>query len=165
MLDLFRKFILNEITVIKSDNFVTFSNGDKIYRSIYLDFLNSKMYFKGSVPLCNAHAVNLGVNYYLSDTCCKYGHLPVRTVKGGKCYKCVEGKPKKHNSKIHYHSLTAKEVRKVCNQIIIDYPDIYINYDTAIKYGFTIYTVYKSCIHGHKPFRYVKTNRCIECVK
>ena len=158
--------MLNEISVVENNEdgiFVTFTNGSKIYKFIFYEFINAKMYFTNNIPLCNTHAVKMNLNYYMSDKQCKYGHLPIRTVKGGKCYRCVEGKPKKHDGKMNFKSLTAIEIRRACRQMINNYPDIHINYETAVKYGFTFYNVYTSCSKGHKPFRYVNTNRCVEC--
>lgn len=94
-------------------------------------------------------AIDAGEKTYIPLTPCRKGHFAPRYVHDGVCTQCeAESKaPKQKPLSIH----------KIA-------PDLIISKEDAKLAGFKVYRTGNPCRQGHKGWRWVSTNNCLDCM-
>lgn len=111
-----------------------------------------KMTLRGDCYICKHNprqeAKAAGEKWYFDpNKTCSKGHVARRRVNNGACEQCEK---------------ESHDVREPTIQEMM--PDLVISREAAKANGFKVYRTGEPCSRGHRGFRYISNNGCIECM-
>ena len=97
-------------------------------------------------------ALRSGKTWYIpAEPCVHCGTLSERNVHNGSCRGCLG---------------SSGDSRRSDDSLMMEQnPNMILTKADAIKYGIKVYRHGRPCNKGHKGFRYVSTNSCIDCLR
>lgn len=110
-------------------------------------------------------AAAMGLTVFKTGVPCRRGHIGWRYVNGGACLSCMRpGSYPLPSVPMPKGSIRKTDARRSISQIYAEeHPDEIMDKETAKFFGLKLYRTGKPCNRGHKGWRYISTNNCVDC--
>ncbi len=112
--------------------------------------------------LTRLEALRRGLTYFdADDPCVNCGAFGIRHTKTDHCSACGYKLPRKRKARPN----DAEGDGRITSSSLLrsENPDMIIDKETAIALGFNCYRTGDPCKHGHRGWRSVSKDACIEC--
>jgi hypothetical protein len=111
-------------------------------------------------------AASMGLVVFKTGAPCRKGHIGWRYVNGGACLSCMRpgSYPLPSVPVLTNGSGNKTDARRSISHIYAEeHPNSIMDKETAKFFGLKLYRTGKPCNRGHRGWRYVSTNNCVDC--
>lgn len=152
---LFYKYLRGELKIkpCTNPNILLFENGETltgISLSMFKQAL-SRVENSPALAFSKQEAIDRNVCVYITSRGCRHGHAPIMDLNN-QCVDCTRHTPPPLDGRASPMSIMMRNA-----------PGMVITREAAIQVGFTVYRDGSPCYRGHRGYRYVGNNTCVEC--